>query len=252
MNQPRKFLALATDYDGTIAQHGRVSDSTYRALVRWKDAERKLILVTGRELPDLFRICPFITLFDRIVAENGAMLFNPATDSRQVLAPEPPRELIDYLRLKGVQPLSIGRVIVATQEVFRPVVLQAIEELGLKWKVVLNKGALMVLPHDVDKTTGLTIALGEMNISAADTVGIGDAENDQMFLSLCGFSVAVANALGFLKKQVHFVTRSSHGAGAEELIEKLLTQAAHGMPPKEVQEEFPAETFGNPTGKSDG
>src|SRR5688572_30728675 len=43
------YAALATDYDGTIAHHGRVSDETIRSL-RWlKDRGKTLILATGRE-----------------------------------------------------------------------------------------------------------------------------------------------------------------------------------------------------------
>jgi len=40
---------------------------------------RKLILVTGRELDDLIKVFPRIDLFDRVVAENGALLYRPAT-----------------------------------------------------------------------------------------------------------------------------------------------------------------------------
>jgi hydroxymethylpyrimidine pyrophosphatase-like HAD family hydrolase len=243
MNASVKYLALATDYDGTIARHGEVSDSTYKALARWKDAGRKLLLVTGRELPDLGRVCSFMPLFDLIVAENGALLHDPNIGTSEVLAPEPPKEFVDYLRLKCVSPLSIGRSIVATDETYRPVVLQAIEELGLKWKIVLNKGALMVLPHNVDKVTGLTVALDRLKISPADTVGVGDAENDQGFLAFCGYSAAVANALPFLRKQVHYVTQASHGAGVEELIERVLNHENHQMPAKAVQQEFPEQTF---------
>jgi HAD superfamily hydrolase (TIGR01484 family) len=243
MNRTTPYLALATDYDGTIARHGVVDAPTHRALQRWKAADRKLLLVTGRELPDLMRICPFTDLFDRIVAENGALLFNPATGEKRRLAPEPPRELVDYLRLKGVTPLSIGHSIVATQETYRGVVLEAIEQLGLKWKIILNKGALMVLPHDVDKTTGLTAALTDLKVARADTVGVGDAENDQAFLAFCGHSAVVANALGFLKKQVHYVARASHGAGVAELIDKLLEPGLAAVPPREEQQEFDTQEF---------
>ncbi len=68
MSAASKYLALATDYDGTIAQHGDVTESTHEALQRWKEGGRKLILVTGRELPDLRKVCPFTNLFDSIVA----------------------------------------------------------------------------------------------------------------------------------------------------------------------------------------
>ena len=46
-------LALATDYDETIADEGIVSETTQATLRRLKETGRKLILVTGRELVDL-------------------------------------------------------------------------------------------------------------------------------------------------------------------------------------------------------
>jgi len=66
---------LATDYDGTLAHDGIVDDATADALVAFRRSGRRLLLVTGRELPDLVRVFPRIDLFDRVVAENGALLF---------------------------------------------------------------------------------------------------------------------------------------------------------------------------------
>jgi len=238
VNAKPKYLALATDYDGTIAQHGDVTESTRQALVRWKEAGRKLIMVTGRELPDLQKVCPFTKLFDCIVAENGALLYWPAKGEKKVLVGPPPLPFIDRLRAQGVSPLSFGEAIVATQETYKGVVLQAIEDLGLKLRVILNKGALMVLPASVDKATGLTEAANAMGLALADIVGVGDAENDQVFLTLCGYSAAVGNALGFLKKQVHYVTKATHGAGVEELIEKLLLADKEALPEKPEQPEL--------------
>ena len=242
MNTTPKYSALAADYDGTIAQHGDVTEPTRAALVRWKESGRKLILVTGRELPDLQKVCPFTGLFDCIVAENGALLFWPIKGQKQVLAPAPSPEFIRCLRAQGVSPLSVGEAIVATQENYKGVVLEAIEELGLKLKVILNKGALMVLPTSVDKATGLTAGANTMGIALVDIVGVGDAENDQVFLALCGYSAAVGNALNFLKKQVHYVTKATHGAGVEELIEKLLFDQGILRQPNEQQPEL----FENP------
>jgi HAD superfamily hydrolase (TIGR01484 family) len=238
VNAKPKYLALATDYDGTIAQHGDVTEFTHRSLERWKEAGRKLIMVTGRELPDLQKVCPFTKLFDCIVAENGAMLYWPAKGEKKVLVAPPPVEFIDRLRALGVTPLSFGEAIVATQETYKGVVLQAIEDLGLKLRVILNKGALMVLPASVDKATGLTEAGNAMGLPLADIAGVGDAENDQVFLNLCGYSAAVGNALPFLKKQVHYVTKATHGAGVEELIEKLLSPDREALPEKSEQPEL--------------
>src|SRR5689334_7719842 len=98
MSTKSKYAALATDYDGTIAQHGDVTESTHAALRKWKDSGRKLIMVTGRELPDLQKVCLFTKLFDCIVAENGALLFWPTTGEKKVFAAAPPVEFVDCLR----------------------------------------------------------------------------------------------------------------------------------------------------------
>src|SRR2546421_446221 len=80
----------------------------------------------------------------------------------------------------------------------------------------------MIRPAGVNKGTGLAAALRELKLSTRNVVGIGDAENDVSFLSLCGFSVAVANALPALKEQADYTTRADHGDGVIELIEQLL------------------------------
>jgi hypothetical protein len=217
-----KFLCLATDYDGTLAQHGDVEDSTIDALKELRETGRKLVLVTGRELPDLRKVCHFTDLFDRIVAENGALLHNPIDESSKVLAPEPPQEFVEQLRSCGVSPLSIGLGIVATQEIYSGVVSELIHDMKLPLQAIPNKGALMILPTNVDKATGLRVALAELHLQPKEVVAVGDAENDCVFLAMCGYSVAVANAIPALKEQAHLATQARNGAGVEELIHKLL------------------------------
>ena len=80
----------------------------------------------------------------------------------------------------------------------------------------------MVLPPQVNKATGLAAALDELKLSAHNTVGVGDAENDHAFLAACECAVAVANALPALKERADLVTRRDHGAGVVELIDRLL------------------------------
>src|ERR1051326_2375303 len=53
-----RYHALACDYDGTIAHDGRVDEKTLAALERLLASGRRLILVTGRELPELQAILP--------------------------------------------------------------------------------------------------------------------------------------------------------------------------------------------------
>ena len=217
-----KYRALATDYDGTIAFEGSVDDATLAALRRVRAAGHRLILVTGRELADLFNTFTHADLFDRIVAENGAVLYDPGVKLTESLAPAPPPALIDTLTRQAV-PLSVGHSIVATVEPHEHQVLAAIRDLGLEWHVIFNKGSVMALPAEVTKATGLKPALEAIGVSHDETIGVGDAENDQAFLRLCGLAVAVDNALPAVKQMSAFVTSGARGEGVAELIERWLT-----------------------------
>ena len=62
------YLILATDYDGTLAKDGKVSEATLDALKRLQKSGRKLILVTGRQVEDLCQAFPETSLFDCVVA----------------------------------------------------------------------------------------------------------------------------------------------------------------------------------------
>ena len=85
-------------------RRGRASsrEATQAALARLKETGRKLILVTGRELADLERVFPGIDIFDKIVAENGAILYTPASKEQRVLAPSPSAEFVARLQARGV------------------------------------------------------------------------------------------------------------------------------------------------------
>ena len=219
-----RYLALATDYDGTLAHHGEVDQETVAALKRLASTGRKLILVTGRQIEDLKRVFPEVAIFDRVVAENGPVLYTPSSGGIRLLAQPPPAPFVDALRGRGVAPLFLGHVVVATVEPNDAIVGDVIRELGLDLQVILNKGSVMVLPSSVDKATGLSAVLEELSLPAKSIVGIGDAENDLNFLSICGWSVAVANALEEVKAKADYVTEGRASAGVREVIDRLVRE----------------------------
>jgi HAD superfamily hydrolase (TIGR01484 family) len=217
-----RYLALATDYDDTLASRGAVQAETFAALERLRASGRKLVLVTGRDLDDLLQVCPRLEIFDRVVAENGGLLYRPQSREEVPLTEPPPPRLAERLRARGVDPLSEGRVIVATREPHQTEALETIRALGLEMQVIFNKGAVMLLPSGVNKQTGLAAALAELGLSLRNAVAVGDAENDHAMLAAAECGVAVANALPALKDRADLVTRRASGAGVEELIERLL------------------------------
>ncbi len=243
-------LVLATDYDGTLASEGAVDAATLTALQHWRDAGRKLILVTGRMMRDWLSLFPRYAppeLFDWVVTENGAVLYHPASQTTKLLAAPPPAHFVEELRQQigagdkifadtsggefaelihsgQLDAFSVGEVIVATWQPYDRIATELIQSSHLDLQVIMNKRAVMILPTGIDKATGLQAALQELNLAPAQTVGVGDAENDLHLLELCGFSAAVANALPVVKAEADWVATGERGAGVVELINYLLEQ----------------------------
>ena len=222
-----RYKALAVDFDDTLAMRAHVSRQALAALHRVKDSGRRLVLVTGRQVGDLLQVFPAGSVFDRVVAENGAVLYTPETRARQVLASPPPAAFTKRLAEKGVSPLSIGQVVVATTRTQAAAVQRTIEQMGLELQLVNNEQALMVLPPSVDKASGLSKGLRQLGITAKQTVGIGNAENDIPLLASCGLGIAVANAVPELKRMAAHVLKAEDGEGvifvANALVEDDLS-----------------------------
>ncbi|HEX6211947.1 MAG TPA: HAD family hydrolase [Methylomirabilota bacterium] len=230
---------FATDYDGTIAEGNRVSDVTARALARVRATGRKLLLVTGRMLPDLQEVCPDVDrMFDAVVAENGALIYFPDEREVRTLGDSPEPALVEALERRGV-PFSLGSAILATDAPFAEAALAAIQETGVERSLVFNKGALMLLPGGVTKGTGLTAALAALELSPRNMAGIGDAENDHAFLSMCECAVAVADAVPALRERADYVTRAMAARGTVEFIEEHLLNDLVDIVPRLARHHLP-------------
>jgi len=217
-----RYHILAADYDGTLAQDGIVADTTINALRRLRDSGRKVLLVTGRRLEPVLDLFSEVSLFERIVAENGALLFDPKSGRETLLADAPKAEFIEALRSQGVVRLEIGRCIVATWRPFETIALELIQEFGLDLQIIFNKDAVMLLPSGVNKASGLIKALHSLGYSPHNTVAIGDAENDAAMMRICSVAVAVDNSVLSVKEMADIVLTKPRGEGVEELIERMM------------------------------
>jgi hydroxymethylpyrimidine pyrophosphatase-like HAD family hydrolase len=216
-----RYHVLAADYDGTIATHGAVGPSTRAALERLRSSGRRVVLVTGRELDELLEIFKGIEVCDLVVAENGAVLYEPPTGRTDILCAAPTPEFVADLRGR-LGRMSVGRAIVATWRPHEGALLDAIRRHGLELQVIFNKDAVMVLPSGVNKATGLAAALTRLKLSPRNTVAVGDAENDHAMLEMCECGAAVSNSVPALRARADVRLAGDHGAGVEELVAQLL------------------------------
>ena len=99
------------------------------------------------------------------VAENGAVLYLPDSGEEITLCHPPPQEFVDEIHKRGIEPISVGRVIVASWHPNEAKLLELIRNLGLELQVIFNKGAVMALPTGITKATGLAVALEDLGLS---------------------------------------------------------------------------------------
>ena len=236
------YLALASDYDGTLAHDSHVAEETLTAITRLKESGRKFILVTGREMPELESVFPDHAMCDAIVAENGALIRFPAEGREEILGEPPPEAFLTEIIHRGVKPFSVGKVIFATWRPHENTVLDIIQSLGIEYQIIFNKRAVMVLPSGTNKATGLARALKRMKIAAASVVGVGDAENDHAFLESCGIAATVENALPALKDRCDVVLTHDHGAGVVELIDRLLADDLQSLGVRRPRKDMVTQT----------
>jgi hydroxymethylpyrimidine pyrophosphatase-like HAD family hydrolase len=225
-------MVLAIDYDGSIATDGRVDEAALSAIERLRMSGRRAMLVTGRRIDDLLAACPRLRVFDYIVAENGAVIYEPRTREETLLAKPPPEGFVQHLKEMAVEPLDVGKVIVATWVPHHITVLTAIQELGLELQLVFNRNAVLVLPAGVNKAMGMEYALGKLGLSSHETVGIGNAENDHSFLDRCECAVALANAIPSIREAAAITTKGEAGAGVVEIIDELIANDLSRMTSK--------------------
>jgi phosphoglycolate phosphatase (TIGR01487 family) len=217
-----RFSLLVCDYDGTLTIGETAGQQIIEALTSISEAGKKLVLATGRELPDIRRVLPGIGLFQWVVAENGAILFEPATGAKEILGTRPPESLFNELRKQGIGPVARGEVIAAVSSRYAAKLNEIIRGSGLPYHVIMNKNSAMILPAGVDKGTGVEEALKKIGVAPSEVVAVGDGENDEDLFRVAGFRVAVANAVPELKDIADLITAGENGSGIIELVDALL------------------------------
>jgi hydroxymethylpyrimidine pyrophosphatase-like HAD family hydrolase len=198
-----------------------MSGELERLLEQVRQAGLRLVLVTGRRVPELLQVCPRAAeLFDRIVAENGGVLVREGGAVQRLAEPVDAR-LAPALADMGCWAAN-GEVLVATLAQHEAAVNAQVARLGLQVRLVRNRESLMVLPESVSKASGLSHALASLGASAEQTAGIGDAENDRELLEACGLGVAVGDAVPELKAVADRVLDRPNGEGVAAFLRELL------------------------------
>jgi len=216
-----RYVGLATDGDGTVLKDNRMADDVALALERFRAAGGRLFLITG-ELVEQLAEFPRLDLFEQVVAENGAVLFDPATRGETILCEPPPAVLGKMLRERLASKVKCGRVVVTAKKESKREVEDVLAKLNIGWQIISNRKDLLLLPAGVDKASGLKTLLKKIGLARNQVVGIGDAENDIALMQASGLGVTVADVEPQAKAHARLVTEGGAGGGVAELVERMM------------------------------
>lgn len=219
---------IAIDIDGTLTREDASLDS--RALDKLYNLKNLVVIVTGKILPNAEVLCRFAGLKQRVVAENGGVIF--VDDELKItIDGEKPRKVASEYKKRGY---SIGwgeydlpnRWRETEVVVNRSSPLNPLKDIAKKhgMKVVDTGYAYHVKSPKIDKGTGLKKVADKLDINIKDFIAIGDSENDVPVFNAVGMSYAVANASKKAKKAADIVTNKKHADGFLEAIEKINQQ----------------------------
>src|SRR5579875_4056843 len=133
-----KVLAVALDYDGTIAQNDTLDIDVRRAIAELRAQDIAVLLVTGRRVDDLQRVAGDLHFVDAVIAENGAVITFPESGYERSLGQAPPPALLKDLQSSGVE-YSIGRCVVDADATAAPIILSSIQKNQLPLSLIFNR-----------------------------------------------------------------------------------------------------------------
>ncbi|KAF5413568.1 MAG: Phosphoglycolate phosphatase [Candidatus Methanogaster sp.] len=214
-----KIEAIVCDYDRTLTDESLVL--SLNAVASLKSARKngvKVFIASGRRLPFLVDVTARRGFVDAIIAENGAVIYDPA-DGTKILLGEGLEELRSAFADVGF--VAVEEVIVATTLPYLNDVKEIIRRNDLSVDISLNRDDVMIMPKGIDKGIGIVKASEIHGINRENLAGIGDAENDLKMFGVAGVKVAVANAVDALKDEADIVCSEPYGDGVAEFVRSL-------------------------------
>ena len=223
--------ALVTDVDGTITDRRRrintAADEAVRTLV---DAGITVVFASGNIVCFMDALCKMVGTDGTIIGENGGVYrrgfpgtLRIAGDREACLAAF--EELKDYFARKDVELEPFGAhyrfADVAFARNIDPDEAKAvIRDRRLPVRVLDTGFAIHLQALGVSKGTAMRELAGEMELSLAEILAVGDSENDIEMLKAAGIGVAVANAPAETRSAADLVTENAYGDGFVEAVKK--------------------------------
>lgn len=222
-NGIKEKIVIACDFDRTLTDDSlSLSKDIVKKLAFMKELVGFiLVIASGRRLLSLIKLLNgLIDSCDALIAENGAILYDPKKRMKIRLTSRIDA-LHKALRKSGIE-AEFGEVIVSIRRSEYVRLLDILKQHNLDVDLIYNVDSLMVLPRGVNKGTGLKQYLKLIGINNAFIIAFGDGENDLDLFKVADVRIAVANATEELKREADFVSDLPDGKAVIDYISRKL------------------------------
>ena len=223
--------ALVTDVDGTLTdRRRRINTAAVEAIRTLVDAGIEVVLASGNTVCFMDGLCKMIGTDGTIIGENGGVyrrgyggtLHIPGDREACLEAFE---VLSDHFSGKGIElELYSARYRFADVAFARNIdpdeARAVVRDRRLPVRVLDTGFAIHLQAPGVNKGTAMRELAGEMGISPAEMMAIGDSENDIEMLEAAGIGVAVRNAPAPTRSAADWVSGGAYGDGFVEAVKK--------------------------------
>ncbi len=217
---------LALDIDGTLTRPDGwgIDPRIFDALRDW---EGPIVLATGKAFPYPVALCHFIGIPERVVAENGGIVYTGET-VHTTADPATAKAVIDDYRAAGygtgwdgedtVNRWRETEVAVERSQPDAPL-REIAADYGLE---VIDTGyAYHVVQPKTNKGDGVRRLARALDFSLEACIAIGDSINDVSTFEVVGHSFAVANADEAATDAADEVLEGAHADGTLSVLERV-------------------------------
>ncbi|MCU4925446.1 HAD-IIB family hydrolase [Halobacteria archaeon AArc-dxtr1] len=217
---------LILDVDGTLTRRDGwgIDPRVFDPLLAW---DGPVVIATGKSAPYPVALCQFLGIPERVVAENGGVVYTGETmtitadaeAARAVAAAY--REAGYDLGWEGADTINRWReteIAVARDQPLAPLAAIA-DEHGLE--VVDTGYAYHVKDPETSKGAGVRTIASHLEFDLDAAVAVGDSENDVSTFGAVGRSFAVGNADAAAREAADVVLPDAHAEGTLSVLEQV-------------------------------
>lgn len=232
-----EISAVAVDIDGTITNSKReLCISAIEALRACEANGIPVIIVTGNVVNFAYGASVLIGCSGGVVAENGGIIYKANQNNNEIqqigdrtyidLADQHIKNKINKeVELKNSSDDRFRITEIAYYKtISKEFIMDLIKDFKYLDKInIYDSGfAIHITNKNINKGSSLKILCENSGINIKNVLAIGDSENDEEFLSVAGFKVALLNSDDKLKEISDYICQNKYGDGVKEAIEKFV------------------------------